>query len=81
MSGWIALSFLNNPNLALRHFKNFYGNVGYPISLAREGLTGLELLMKKIGNKKLANDFFKEGSKFLTKRFMANYLFKNRSFR
>ena len=35
MSGWIALSFLNNPNIAIRHFKNFYENVGYPISLAR----------------------------------------------
>ncbi len=65
MSGWIALSFLNNPNLALRHFKNFYGNVGYPISLAR-GAYWIGVTYEKIGNKKLANDFFKEGSKFLT---------------
>ena len=35
LSGWIALTFLNDPNLALQHFKNFYDNVGYPISLSR----------------------------------------------
>ena len=35
MAGWIALSFLNDPNRALKHFKDFYENVGYPISLAR----------------------------------------------
>ena len=35
MSGWIALSFLNDPILASKHFKNFYNNVGYPISLSR----------------------------------------------
>ena len=35
LSGWIALTFLNDPNLALEHFKNFYNNVGYPISLSR----------------------------------------------
>ena len=33
--GWITLSFLDNPAEALRHFKNFYDNVGYPISLSR----------------------------------------------
>ena len=35
MSGWIALSFLDDPILAKKHFKNFYNNVGYPISLSR----------------------------------------------
>ena len=35
MSGWIALSFLNDPILATKHFQNFYNNVGYPISLSR----------------------------------------------
>ena len=35
MSGWIALSFLDDPLLAKEHFENFYNNVGYPISLAR----------------------------------------------
>ena len=35
MSGWIALSFLNDPLLAKDHFENFYNNVGYPISTSR----------------------------------------------
>ena len=35
VSGWIALTFLDDANLALQHFKNFYDNVGYPISLSR----------------------------------------------
>ena len=35
LSGWIALTFLDDPNMALQHFKNFYENVGYPISLSR----------------------------------------------
>ena len=35
LSGWLALSFLKSPSVALDHFKNFYSNVGYPISLAR----------------------------------------------
>ena len=28
LSGWIALTFLDDPNMALQHFKNFYNNVG-----------------------------------------------------
>ena len=32
LSGWIALSFLDDPLLAIEHFNNFYNNVGYPIS-------------------------------------------------
>ena len=46
MSGWIALSFLDDPLLAKDHFENFYNNVGYPISVAREELIGLEELTK-----------------------------------
>ena len=40
MSGWIALSFLNDPVLAKEHFENFYNNVGYPISLQLEAHIG-----------------------------------------
>ncbi len=65
LSGWIALTFLNNPNLALKHFKNFYRNVGYPISLAR-GAYWIGLTYEKLENNKLSKDFFKEGSKYLT---------------
>lgn len=35
LSGWIALRFLNNPKKAVKHFKNLYDNVAYPISASR----------------------------------------------
>jgi len=65
MSGWIALSFLNNPKLALRHFDKFYKNVGYPISLAR-GAYWLGVTHEKLGDDKLSKKYFKEGSEYLT---------------
>ncbi len=65
MSGWIALSFLNDPKLALTHFENFYENVGYPISLAR-GAYWLGITYEKMNQKKLSEKYFKEGSKYLT---------------
>ncbi len=65
MSGWISLVFLNNTNFALKHFKNFYENVGYPISLAR-GAYWIGLTYETIGNKDLSEKFYKEGSKFMT---------------
>ena len=65
MSGWIALSFLNNPKVAIEHFNNFYKNVGYPISLAR-GAYWLGVAYEKIGNDNLSRKYFKEGSKYLT---------------
>ena len=65
MSGWISLTFLNDPNSALRHFKNFYSNVGYPISLAR-GAYWVGLTYEKLGNKQLSKKFFEEGSEYLT---------------
>ncbi len=63
LSGWIALSFLNAPEYAINHFKNFYNNVGYPISLAR-GAYWLGTAYKQIGNNEKAKQFFEEGSKF-----------------
>ena len=65
LSGWIALTFLNDPNLAVKHFNNFYNNVGYPISLSR-GAYWLGISYEKLGKNKLSNDFFKKGSKYLT---------------
>ena len=65
MSGWIALSFLNDPLLAKDHFENFYDNVGYPISVAR-GAYWLGKTYKKLGNKELSIRWFKESSKYLT---------------
>ena len=65
MSGWIALTFLNNPKLSINHFENFYKNVGYPISIAR-GAYWLGLAYETIGDEKLSKKYFNEGSKFLT---------------
>ena len=65
MSGWIALSFLNDPILAKDHFKNFYENVGYPISLSR-GAYWLARSFEKIGNKEKSIEFYEQASKYLT---------------
>ena len=63
ISGWLALSFLNKKDLAIKHFKNFYENVGYPISLAR-GAFWLGLAHEKNGNEDKAKKYYKESAKF-----------------
>ena len=65
MSGWIALSFLEDPLLAKDHFENFYNNVGYPISVAR-GAYWLGRAYKKLGDQDLSIKWFKKASNFLT---------------
>ena len=65
MSGWIALSFLDDPLLAKDHFENFYNNVGYPISVAR-GAYWLGRTYKKLGYKELSEKWFNEAAKYLT---------------
>ena len=65
MSGWIALSFLDDPLLAKDHFENFYNNVGYPISTAR-GAYWLGRTYKKLGYEELSTKWFNEASNYLT---------------
>ncbi len=65
MSGWIALSFLNDPLLAKDHFERFYRNVSYPISVAR-GAYWLGKTYKKLGKEDSSKEWFKESSKYLT---------------
>ena len=65
MSGWIALSFLNDPFTAKNHFKNFYDNVNYPISTSR-GAYWLASAYEKLGYKELSNIWYLEASKYLT---------------
>ena len=65
MSGWIALSFLNDPILATKHFRNFYNNVGYPISLSR-GAYWLGKSYEKMNNKKESLKWYEEATKYLT---------------
>ena len=63
--GWIALSFLNDPILAREHFKSFYQNVGYPISLSR-GAFWLGRTYEKLGDPVTADKYYGEASKFPT---------------
>ena len=65
MSGWIALSFLDDPILAIDHFNNFYQNVGYPISLSR-GAYWLAKSYEKIGDKDQSYKWYEEATKYLT---------------
>ena len=65
LSGWIALSFLNDPILAIDHFNNFYQNVGYPISLSR-GAYWLARSYERIGDKKQSYQWYEEATKYLT---------------
>ena len=50
--------------MALQHFKNFYNNVGYPISLSR-GAYWIGRTYKKINNKQKSKEWFNEASKYL----------------
>ncbi len=65
MSGWIALSFLDDPLLAKDHFENFYNNVSFPISVAR-GAYWLGKTYEKLGEKEKSIGWFKEASNYLT---------------
>ena len=65
MSGWIALSFLDDPILAIDHFNNFYQNVGYPISLSR-GAYWLGRSYEKMGDQKKSQQWYEEATKYLT---------------
>jgi len=65
MSGWIALSFLDDPILATQHFHNFFDNVGYPISLSR-GAYWLGKSYEKLNDIESSKKWFKVASKYLT---------------
>ncbi len=65
MSGWIALSFLNDPLLAIDHFNNFYNNVGFPISLSR-GAYWLGRSYEKLKKNDESLLWYNKASKFLT---------------
>jgi soluble lytic murein transglycosylase len=65
MSGWIALSFLNDPLIAKDHFQNFYNNVNYPISTSR-GAFWLGRAYEKLGDREQSIAWYKQASKYLT---------------
>lgn len=61
LSGWLALRFLNKPNLAKRHFEKFDAVVGTPVSKAR-GQYWLGRTYLVLGNKEQARNHFREAS-------------------
>jgi soluble lytic murein transglycosylase len=65
MSGWIALSFLDDPLLSKDHFQNFYNNVSYPISTSR-GAYWLARSYKALSDKDNSKKWFEEAAKYLT---------------
>jgi soluble lytic murein transglycosylase len=65
MSGWIALSFLNDPLIAKNHFQNFYNNVGYPISTSR-GAYWLGIAYEKLKDYEQSKKWYQEAAKYLT---------------
>ena len=64
LSGWVALTFLNDPSMALQHFKNFYNDVGYPISMSR-GAYWIARTYKIMKNNQKSKEWFGEASKYL----------------
>ena len=65
MSGWISLSFLNDPLRAREHFKSFYENVGYPISLSR-GAYWIARSYEVLNDTVTANKYYKIASGYPT---------------
>ena len=65
LSGWISLSFLNDPLRAREHFKSFYENVGYPISLSR-GAYWLARSYEALNDTVTANKYYKIASTYPT---------------
>jgi soluble lytic murein transglycosylase len=61
LSGYIALRFLNKPDLALAHFDRFTNVVFTPISLGRSGYWRGRAL-EAMGNKQAAQEAYKAGA-------------------
>ena len=63
--GWLALSFINQPDVALAHFLKMNAAVSYPISKARAAFW-IGKTYKKLGQVNQANTWFKTGSQYGT---------------
>jgi soluble lytic murein transglycosylase len=63
--GWLALSFINQPDAALAHFLKMNVAVSYPISKARAAYW-IGRTYKKLGQVNQANTWFKTGSQYGT---------------
>ena len=58
LNGWVSLSFLKDPLRAREHFRSFYENVGYPISLSR-GAYWLGRSYEALSDTVTANKYYK----------------------
>jgi len=65
MAGWIAFSFLNKPEEALKHFTTLHDNVSYPVSLAR-GAYWAGRAAARTGDEDLALEWFRKAGKHNT---------------
>lgn len=61
--GWLALSFLNQPDAALAHFLKMNAAVTYPISKARAAYW-IGRTYKKLGQTNQSNAWFRTGSQY-----------------
>lgn len=59
LAGWIALTFLSDADVALKHFTRLYENVRYPVSRAR-GAYWCGRAADALGRPKLARKWYKE---------------------
>lgn len=62
-SGWIALRFLDRPEIAYSHFKKLYNHVKQPVTKAR-ATYWLGMSAQASGNKELALKWYEESSKY-----------------
>lgn len=63
LSGWIALRFLNKPQIALEHFNYIFNNSSYPIS-ASKATYWLGRTYQKLNNKKQMMYWYKKSAEF-----------------
>lgn len=65
LSGYLALRYLNQPELALDHFTRFRATVSSPISLGRAGYW-LGRALEAMGDPQAAKSAYAEGAKYQT---------------
>lgn len=65
LAGWISLRFLDDPEVALKHFSALHANVRYPISLAR-GAYWAGRAAEATGNGKLAQQWYAKAASHVT---------------
>jgi len=63
LAGWLALRFLNQPNVALAHFNTMYENVATAISKSR-GSYWAGRAEEQLGHKNLADNWYKIASQY-----------------